>query len=30
MVVNLLEGIEKVSVLRQEWSILKDTKSAAI
>ena len=29
MVVNLLKGIEKVSVLRQGWSILKDTNSAA-
>ena len=29
MVVNLLLGIEKVSVLRQGWSILKDTNSAA-
>ena len=29
MVGNLLEGIEKVSVLRQGWSILKDTNSAA-
>ena len=27
MVVNLLKGIEKVSVLRQGWSILKDTNS---
>ena len=30
MVVNLFEGIEKLSVLRQGWSILKDTNSAAI
>ena len=29
MVVNLLKGIEKVSILRQGWSILKDTNSAA-
>ena len=29
MVVNFLKGIEKVSVLRQGWSILKDTNSAA-
>ena len=29
MVVNLLKGIEKVSVSRQGWSILKDTDSAA-
>ena len=29
MVVNLLKGIEKISVLRQKWSILKDTNSAA-
>ena len=29
MVVNLLSGIEKVSVLRQGWSILKYTNSAA-
>ena len=28
MAVNLLLAIEKVSVLRQGWSILKDTKSA--
>ena len=29
MDVHLLKGIEKVSVLRQGWSILKDTKPAA-
>ena len=29
MVVNLLSDIEKVSVLRQGWSFLKDTNSAA-
>ena len=28
MVVNLHLGIEKVSVLRQGWSILKDTNSS--
>ena len=29
MVVNLLKGVEKVSVLRQGWSILQDPNSAA-
>ena len=29
MVLGLLKGIEKVSVLRQGWSISKDTHSAA-
>ena len=29
MVVNFLEGIETASVLRQGWSILKGTSSAA-
>ena len=29
MVLNLAEYIEKVSVLRQGWSILKNTNSAA-
>ena len=29
MVVNLLSGIEKVSVLRMGWSIMKDTNLAA-
>ena len=29
MVLNLLEGIETTSVLRQRWSILKDTNSIA-
>ena len=29
MVVNLFQGIEKVSVCRQGWSILKDTNSDA-
>ena len=29
MVVNLLLGFEKVSVLRQGWSVLKDSNSAA-
>ena len=29
MVLNLIQGIEKVSVLRQGWSIMKDTNAAA-
>ena len=29
MVVNLVKDIEKVSILRHGWSILKDTNSAA-